>query len=281
MSNTKKKVKKEKTRVDQEVPLAPKNEAPVEAALNSKTQERASVEDASQADSLQVDSLQAKNDTVDMGDTDDEAGGEEIQEQDEEAALGKLTLLLEDARSKADDHWDQCLRLKADIENLHRRHERELEKAHKFALDNFALELLPVVDSLELGLNAAGESNADVATTDATVNVTRVLTEGSVMTLKLLKTALGKFGIKEINPIGEAFNPEIHQAMAMQESDKVSPNTVLTVYQKGYLLNERVVRPAMVVVAKEAQSDATDVENKDIKGSEEEGSLGTQIDEQA
>jgi len=192
------------------------------------------------------------------------------------AELEKVTLLLEDARNKADEHWDQCLRLKADIENLKRRHDRELEKAHKFALDNFAQELLPVVDSLELGLNAASESNADVE---------KVLTEGSVLTLKLLKSALEKFGIKEVNPIGEAFNPEWHQAMAAQESDKVSPNTILTVYQKGYLLNERVVRPAMVVVAKACESSQDNKQDKtarnETKDSDADGAVGSHIDEQA
>ncbi len=209
---------------------------------------------------------------------------------DQQIDLEKATLLLEDARNKADEHWDQCLRLTAELENLRQRHERELEKAHKYALDNFSQELLPVVDSLELGLNAANEENADAA---------KLLTEGSALTLKLLKTALRKFGIKEVNPIGEAFNPELHQAMATQESDKVSPNTVLNVYQKGYLLNERVVRPAMVVVAKANQTDADEAASdtgngtksgatkvkkngrKNKKGSKSAGSLGTQIDEQA
>ncbi|NOX43146.1 MAG: nucleotide exchange factor GrpE [Gammaproteobacteria bacterium] len=190
----------------------------------------------------------------------DDANKEESEGRDEQADLEKVTLLLEDARNKADEHWDQCLRLKADIENLHRRHERELEKAHKFALDNFTQELLPVVDSLEFGLNAVNEDNVDVV---------KLLTEGSELTLKLLKTALGKFGIKEVNPIGEAFNPEIHQAMSIQESDKVSPNTVLAVYQKGYLLNERVVRPAMVVVAKQCQSEQAVADNYDDNNGDE------------
>jgi len=161
----------------------------------------------------------------------------------------KLLLLLEDARSKVDEHWDQCLRLKAESENLRRRHERELEKAHKFALENFAKELLPVADSLELGLNAAGEKDADVS---------KILKEGSELTFKLLKNAMEKFGLKILNPVGEPFNPDWHQAMSIQPSDKVSPNTVINVFQKGYQLNERLLRPAMVVVAKAGDDSTTE-----------------------
>lgn len=186
----------------------------------------------------------------------------------------KMVLLLEDARNKADEHWDQCLRLNADIENLRRRHERELEKAHKFALENFAKELLPVTDSLELGLNAASADNADASKT---------LKEGSALTLKMLKAALEKFGLREINPVGEPFNPEWHQAMSMQESDKVSPNTVITVFQKGYQLNERLIRPAMVVVAKAADgaSGSGDTTSNVDMESDPDDAIDTQFDEKA
>ena len=151
----------------------------------------------------------------------------------------ELHALLTDARNKADDHWNQCLRLQADIENLRKRNERDLANAHKFALEKFANELLPVKDSLEMGLLAA-EDNADVAR----------LKEGSELTLKLLASALEKFNIKEINALNEVFNPEYHEAMSMQERDDVAPNTVVTVVQKGYLLNDRLLRPAMVIVSK-------------------------------
>jgi len=195
----------------------------------------------------------------------------------------KMSLLLEDARNKADEHWDQCLRLNADIENLRRRHERELEKAHKFALENFAKELLPVTDSLELGLNAVSEGNADASKT---------LKEGSELTLKLLKAALEKFGLKELNPVGEPFNPEWHQAMSMQESDKVSPNTVINVFQKGYQLNERLIRPAMVVVAKavdgttaknagSGEPDSDDTASNAALETDPDEVIGTQFDEKA
>jgi molecular chaperone GrpE len=151
----------------------------------------------------------------------------------------ELHALLTDARSKADEHWDQCLRLQAEIENMRKRNERDLANAHKFALEKFAAELLPVKDSLEMGLLAA-EENIDVAR----------LKEGSELTLKLLSSALEKFNIREINPLNDIFNPEYHEAMSMQERTDVAPNTVVTVVQKGYLLNDRLIRPAMVIVSR-------------------------------
>lgn len=168
----------------------------------------------------------------------DQAVGDEASATDPQA----LQALLEDARDKADSHWDQCLRLQADIDNLRKRNERDLANAHKFALEKFAVDLLPVKDSLEMGLAAAGE-NADIAR----------LKEGGELTLKMLASAMDKYNIKEINPLNEVFNPEYHEAMSMQERDDVVPNTVVTVVQKGYLLNDRLIRPAMVIVSKAAQ----------------------------
>jgi molecular chaperone GrpE len=169
----------------------------------------------------------------------------EVAQTDAEDVAGQeaedLHALLTDARSKADEHWDQCLRLQAEIENLRKRAERDLVNAHKFALEKFAGELLPVRDSLEMGLQAVSE-NADIER----------LKQGGELTLKLLTDAMDKFNIKEINPLNELFNPEYHEAMSMQERDDVAPNTVVTVVQKGYLLNDRLIRPAMVIVSRSA-----------------------------
>ena len=151
----------------------------------------------------------------------------------------ELVALLEDARGKADEHWDQCLRLQADLENLRKRAERDLANAHKYALERFAAELLPVRDSLEMGLSAFEQDSADIDK----------LREGNELTLQMLGNALAKFNITEVNPQDEPFNPEFHQAMSMQPRDDVEPNTVVTVVQKGYLLNDRLVRPAMVIVS--------------------------------
>jgi len=153
-----------------------------------------------------------------------------------------LQALLEDARNKADSHWDQCLRLQADIDNLRKRNERDLINAHKFALEKFAVDLLPVKDSLEMGLAAAGE-NTDVAG----------LKEGGELTLKMLASAMGKYNINEVNALNEIFNPEYHEAISVQERADVKPNTVVTVVQKGYVLNDRLIRPAMVIVSRATQ----------------------------
>lgn len=175
--------------------------------------------------------------------------GEELQDNAEEfvAESGDeglehtdLTALLEDARGKADAHWDQMVRTQAEMENLRKRSERDLANAHKFALERFASELLPVKDSLELGLAAFTAENADP----------EKLKEGVALTLQMLTTALDKAAINEVNPQDERFDPDFHQAMSMQERADVEPNTVVTVVQKGYTLNGRLIRPAMVIVSK-------------------------------
>jgi len=146
---------------------------------------------------------------------------------------------LEDARNKADEHWNELLRARADLENMRRRHSRDLENAHKHALDKFVTELLPICDSLEYGLDAAKNPEANL---DA-------VREGMEMTLKMFMNSIGKFGLEQVNPQNEAFDPELHQAMAMQPADGVEANQVLNVMQKGYRFNGRLLRPAMVVVS--------------------------------
>jgi molecular chaperone GrpE len=154
-------------------------------------------------------------------------------------APAQLTALLEDARAKADEHWDRLLRVQAEMENLRRRHAAELEKAHKFALDGFVRELLQVRDSLELGHAAALAPDADV----------EKLREGTDLTLRLLTDVMGKFGVEEVSAQGEPFNPELHQAMTLQPRTDLPPGTVVDEIQKGYLLNGRLVRPALVIVS--------------------------------
>jgi molecular chaperone GrpE len=157
-----------------------------------------------------------------------------------ESEPAHLVALIEDARAKADDHWNQLLRARAEIENLHRRQARELENAHKFALDGFVRELLQVRDSLELGYDAAHAAGANLDK----------LREGTELTLKLMADTMAKFGVEAIAPEGQPFNPEFHQAMTMVPRDDLAPNTVVSVVQKGYLLNGRLVRPAMVIVSR-------------------------------
>lgn len=159
---------------------------------------------------------------------------------------------LAEARQKGEENWNQFLRARAELENSRRRAERDVEQAHKFALEKFAGELLGVRDSLEMGVAAAQEPQADIAK----------VREGSELTLRMLKQAMEKFGIVEIDPQGEKFDPAKHEAIAAQETADQEPNTVLHVVQKGYSLNDRLLRPAMVVVAKSAGQPGGKVDEK-------------------
>ena len=147
---------------------------------------------------------------------------------------------LEKATSAADENWAKYLRATAELENLRKRAARDVENARKFGIEQFASELLSVIDSLEMGLEAA--SNATVES----------LLEGKQATLKLLRAALAKSGIESIDPEGEPFDPQLHEAMTMQPSETAEPGSVLAVIQKGYQLNGRLLRPARVIVASEA-----------------------------
>ncbi len=148
----------------------------------------------------------------------------------------------EAARREIERLGDEVLRLRAEMENLRRRSAREVEKAHKYGVERLVNELLPVKDSMELGLAAAGPG--------AEIEKVR---DGLALTLRLMATALEKFGLEEIDPAGEPFDPEFHEAMTMQPSADLAPNSVLEVFQKGYLLSGRLVRPAKVVVARAPQ----------------------------
>jgi molecular chaperone GrpE len=145
---------------------------------------------------------------------------------------------LADAEAKAQENWNNYLRAVAELENFRKRVTRDLENAHKFGLEKFAAELLDVRDSLELGLEAGDK--ADV----------RSLLAGKEATLRLLAKAFEKQGITEVSPVGAPFDPQLHEAIAMQESTTAEPNTVLQVVQKGYQLNGRLLRPARVIVAR-------------------------------
>ncbi|WP_341522628.1 nucleotide exchange factor GrpE [Pseudomonas sp. G.S.17] len=135
---------------------------------------------------------------------------------------------------------DQSLRVAADLQNVRRRAEQDVEKAHKFALEKFAGDLLPIVDSLERGLELSDANDENI----------RPMREGIELTLKMFHDTLKRYQLEAIEPHGQPFNAEHHQAMAMQESADVEPNSVLKVFQKGYQLNGRLLRPAMVVVSK-------------------------------
>ena len=158
------------------------------------------------------------------------------------ARIAVLEAELAKASASAAEFKDAALRAKADADNIRRRAAIDVDKAKKFALEKFANELLPVIDNMERGLQHADKTNEALVP----------LIEGIELTAKSLESALEKFGVKAVNPEGEAFNPELHQAMSMIESADVAPNTVITVMQKGYELNGRLIRPAMVMISKAA-----------------------------
>lgn len=164
-----------------------------------------------------------------------ELGEQELQESVDDITQQIAALEEQLAASK-----DQLLRMTAEIQNTRRRAEQDVEKAHKFALEKFALELLPVLDSLERGVELSNTEHESVV----------AIKEGMELTLKIFKDVLKKFQIEEVNPEGEPFNPDTQQAMAMEPNDNVEPNTVLKVFQKGYMLSGRLLRPAMVVVSR-------------------------------
>ena len=147
---------------------------------------------------------------------------------------------LRQAQATIQDYWDQIMRLRAELDNNRKRAERDIEAAHKYALKNFAENLLPVIDSMEMGQAAAV---ADNATLDS-------IREGSELTMNMFVQVLQRYGLEQIDPLGETFDPERHQAISMVENDDAESNHIIEVMQKGFLLNDRLIRPAMVVVAK-------------------------------
>ncbi|MCC5855931.1 MAG: nucleotide exchange factor GrpE [Idiomarina sp.] len=162
------------------------------------------------------------------------------QEQNSELRIAELEASLLAAKAELAAEKDKALRVAAEAENVRRRSAQEVEKARNFALEKFAGELLSVIDNLERALQAIDHNDEALAS----------IAEGIEMTYKGFLSTTAKFGIEAINPEGSPFDPQHHQAMGMQESDEVAPNTVLYVMQKGYLLNGRLLRPAMVMVSR-------------------------------
>ena len=147
---------------------------------------------------------------------------------------------LQQAQATIKDYWDQVVRMRAEVENNRKRAERDVENAHKYALKNFVDSLLPVIDSMEMGQTAANAENATLES----------IREGSELTMTMFTQVLERSGLEQINPLGEKFDPEKHQAISMVEVPDAKSNSVIEVMQKGFSLNDRLIRPAMVVVAK-------------------------------
>lgn len=160
-----------------------------------------------------------------------EAGAEADESIDTQLAKAQQTIK---------DYWDQMMRLRAEIENNRKRAERDIESAHKYALKNFVENLLPILDSMEMGLSATTVDNSTLES----------IREGSELTMNMFVQVLEKNGLEQIDPVGQKFDPEKHQAISMIEQEGAASNTVIEVMQKGFSLNDRLIRPAMVVVAK-------------------------------
>lgn len=183
---------------------------------------------------------QVDSETVETVNNDEEQAHTAVGEH--EYTLDELKKELVEAKQKAQDNWDKALRIQAEMENLKKRTQKDLEDAHRFALTSFAKELLSVLDSLVLGLQAATGDSEEV----------KKFREGSELTIKQFESVFAKYNIVAIDPLGQPFNAEHHQAMVMQVVEGAEANTVVNVFQKGYILNGRLLRPAMVVVAKAA-----------------------------
>ena len=192
--------------------------------MSSKNEEQQDNTDAEAEDLAET--------TVLPEDYDLDAESETEEELSPEEALAK-------AEAAAEENWNKYLRIVAELDNLRKRHTRDLENARRYGVEGLAGELLTVADSLEMALETGTKASAES------------LLEGGRATLKQLQTAMEKYGVTVISPEGEPFDPELHEALTMQESDTAEPDTVLTVVQRGYQLNGRLLRPARVIVAKE------------------------------
>ncbi|MFV2004126.1 MAG: nucleotide exchange factor GrpE [Gammaproteobacteria bacterium] len=177
-----------------------------------------------------------------------EAETETVQEEEAilaspEKSADSLEAQLEDAQTKASENWEQFIRAKAEMDNLRRRNVIDVENAHKYGTEKLVTELLPVLDSMSMGL----------AVEDASAESLR---EGMELTMNMLGNMMDKIGLEEIDPLNEKFDPARHQAMSMQPNAEVEPNTVIAVMQKGYALNDRLIRPAMVMVSKAVEDES-------------------------
>ena len=168
-----------------------------------------------------------------------------------DATLGEALKKLVDAEEVASRANDDLLRVQAEMQNLRRRSEQDIEKAHKYSQEKFSTELLSVMDNLERALAAAANHEDDTV---------KAIYEGVDLTLKSFTDCFNRFHIEAVDPMGEPFDPQLHQAMTIIENAEVEPNTVIEVMQKGYTLHSRVIRPAMVVVSKEPEHETKDID---------------------
>ncbi|RXS44082.1 nucleotide exchange factor GrpE [Idiomarina sp. 29L] len=213
--------------------MADKKDQQTEQNVDQTVEQQQAEQQAAQAaeDALQQDAAAAEAETAGTS-------------ADQTDKIAELELALSKAEAQVKEQRDSVLRTQAEMENVRRRASQDVEKAHKFALEKFANELLTSVDNLERALQLADQHDES----------SRNFIEGIELTYKSLTSTLEKFGVKAVGEEGEAFNPDLHQAMSMQESSEHSNNTIMAVMQKGYELNGRLLRPAMVMVARNSDS---------------------------
>ena len=173
---------------------------------------------------------------------------EQVVESADTLRIAALEKALKKSEATVENQKDSVIRGKAEVENMRRRSAQDVEKAHKFALEKFASDLLPVLDNLERAIEFSDKENEAVKT----------VVEGIELTYQSFISSVEKFGMEVVDPQDETFNPDRHQAMSMQENAELKPNTVIAVMQKGYVLNGRLLRPAMVMVSK-APSEPIDI----------------------
>jgi molecular chaperone GrpE len=213
--------------------MADKKDQQTEQNVDQTVEQQQAEQQAAQAaeDALQQDAAAAEAETAGTS-------------ADQTDKIAELELALSKAEAQVKEQRDSVLRTQAEMENVRRRASQDVEKAHKFALEKFANELLTSVDNLERALQLADQQDES----------SRNFIEGIELTYKSLTSTLEKFGVKAVGEEGEAFNPDLHQAMSMQESSEHPNNTIMAVMQKGYELNGRLLRPAMVMVARNSDS---------------------------
>lgn len=194
----------------------------------------------------QEETAQSEAETENVDAAAETEAAEDASQEDSETNLGAE---LEAANAEVEKFRDVALRAEAEMENVRRRATRDVENAHKFGQEKLIQNLLPVVDSLEKAIESAEQAGADEGANKA-------ILEGVGLCLKMQLDVLGKEGLAAVDPAGEPFNPNLHQAMSMVENPDVEPNSVVAVIQKGYTLNDRLVRPAMVMVSKAPAADS-------------------------
>ncbi len=182
---------------------------------------------------------ESESSAAEEAEAEEDEGAKETEEEDEPPTVESLSAALSEAETRVAELQDQALRAKADVENMRRRAARDVENAHKYALERMTGELLPVLDSLEKAVESAALA------TDASA-----IGEGVELSLKMFLSVMKKVGIEQLDPLGEPFDPQFHEALAMMENPDGEPNTVMEVIQRGYSLNGRLVRAAKVVVVK-------------------------------